>query len=224
MEKNMVTVLIPAYNEEGIIAETVKTALTIPRVSQVVVIDDGSTDKTAQKAENAGAMVIEAVENLGKGGALNLGLSMMVGDVLLLLDADLGQTASEGKKLIDTIVREEADMAIAKFPEKKSKSGLGLALGLAISAIRHYTGLNLSSPLSGQRALNLRALEVLGGKFAEGFGIEVAMTIDVAKQGLVIREVPVKMEHRETGRNIAGFVHRGKQFFDILSVLIKRSL
>ncbi len=222
MEKNRATVLIPAFNEEDIIAETVKAALDIPGVSRVVVIDDGSTDKTAEIAEDAGALVIEATTNLGKGGALNLGLSMIVGNYLLLLDADLGRTASEGKKLLDTIIRGQADMAIAQFPDKKRKSGFGLALGLAKKAIRQYTGLNLSSPLSGQRALNLRALEALGCKFAEGFGMEVAMTIDVAKQGLIIREVPVEMEHRETGRDIAGFIHRGRQFMDILSVLFKR--
>ncbi len=219
-----VTVLIPALNEEETITETVKAALAIPRVVRVVVIDDGSTDQTVELAEKAGALVIESSKNLGKGGALNLGLSMMVGDYLLLLDADLGHTAIEGQKLLDAVVKEQADLVIGRFPAKKRKSGLGLVLGLARKVIRNFTGLNLSSPLSGQRALNKKAIQALNGGFAEGFGVEVAMIIDLAKQGLVIKEIPVEMEHRQTQKNISGFIHRGKQFVDVISVALKRLL
>jgi glycosyltransferase involved in cell wall biosynthesis len=70
-----INVIIPALNEESTIASTVKSALTVPGVSKVLVIDDGSVDRTAFKARKAGAEVISHIKNLGKGNALNTGIS-----------------------------------------------------------------------------------------------------------------------------------------------------
>ncbi len=95
-----VTVLIPAYNEELTIARTVAAARSLPGVLQVIVVDDGSTDKTAEKARAAGAEVLRTGVNRGKGAALNHGLKAVKGDLLLLLDADLGDSAREAEKIL----------------------------------------------------------------------------------------------------------------------------
>lgn len=209
------SVLIPAFNEEAKIAETVRATQKIPGVTQVIVVDDGSTDHTGREAEKAGAIVIRSTQNRGKGGALNLGLAAVRGAYLLLLDADLGATAQEGQKLLAAVAQGRADLAIGRFPDGPGKSGFGFVLAFARQVIRRLTGLTLSAPLSGQRALNQKALQALGGKFAEGFGVEVAMIIDLARQGLVIEEVAVAMAHRKTRRNLTGFLHRGQQFLHI---------
>lgn len=216
------SVLIPALNEEAKIAETVQATRKIPGITQIIVIDDGSTDHTGREAEKAGATVIRTEKNRGKGGALNLGLKAVSGEYLLLLDADLGSTAQEGKKLLAMVAKGKADLAIGRFPDGQRKSGFGFVLYFARKVIRRLTGLSLSAPLSGQRALNQKALQALGGKFAEGFGVEVAMIIDLARQGLVIKEVAVTMTHRKTRRNLAGFLHRGRQFFHICMVVGQR--
>ena len=215
-------VLIPAYNEEDIIAETIEAAHRIPGVNKVIVVNDGSTDQTAQYAQKAGASVISTERNRGKGAALNLGLPLVDTDYLLLLDADLGATAFEGKKLLEAVIKGQGDLVIGRFPTKKRKSGFGLVLTFACRIIRRFTGLNLSAPLSGQRALNQKALRALGGRFAEGFGVEVAMILDLAREGLIIKEIPVAMAHRQTKRDLPGFLHRGRQFFDVCAVVIQR--
>ncbi|HHT05902.1 MAG TPA: glycosyltransferase family 2 protein [Hydrogenispora sp.] len=216
------SVLIPAFNEEAKIAETVRATQKIPGVTQIIVVDDGSTDHTAREAEKAGATVIRSEKNRGKGGALNLGLKAITGEYLLLLDADLGRTALEGKNLLTAVAKGKADLVIGRFPDGQRKSGFGFVLSFARRVIRSLTGLTLSAPLSGQRALNQKALQALGGNFAEGFGVEVAMIIDLARQGLVIKEVAVAMTHRKTKRNLVGFLHRGRQFFHICKVVGKR--
>ena len=99
------SVLIPAFNEEAKIAETVRATQKIPGVTQIIVVDDGSTDHTAREAEKAGATVIRSEKNRGKGGALNLGLKAITGEYLLLLDADLGRTALEGKNLLTAVAK-----------------------------------------------------------------------------------------------------------------------
>jgi glycosyltransferase involved in cell wall biosynthesis len=218
------TVLIPAFNEEESIAATVKAAQSISGVRQVIVVDDGSDDQTSEQARKAGAHVIKTEKNLGKGGALNRGLPLVKGDYLLLLDADLGATAAEGKKLLAAVVKGQADLVIGRFPTGQKKSGLGFLLFFAQSIIRKFTGLSLSAPLSGQRALNQRARQALGGKFEEGFGVEVAMIIDLARKGLVIKEIPVVMAHRKTKRDFSGFRHRGRQFLHVCAVVVKRLL
>ncbi len=222
MSEITASVLIPALNEETIIAETIRAAGRIPGVTQIIVVDDGSTDQTAAQAEQGGAVVIKAEKNRGKGGALNLGLPEVTGEYLLLLDADLGATAFEGKKLLEAVSKGKADLIIGRFPARKRKSGIGFVLSFARRIVKQLTGLTLTAPLSGQRALNRKALQALGGKFAEGFGVEVAMIIDLARKGLVIKEIPVAMAHRQTTKNLSGFIHRGRQFLDVCTVVIKR--
>lgn len=216
------TVLIPAYNEEESIAATVRAARSIPGVTQVIVVDDGSTDQTGVQAEEAGALVVKAEKNLGKGGALNLGLPLVRGDYLLLLDGDLGPTAGEGKKLLTAVAKGQADLVIGRFPAGQTKSGVGFLLFFARRLIRRYTGLTLTAPLSGQRALNRKALQALDGEFDKGFGVEVGMIIDVARKGLVIKEIPVAMAHRQTRWDLPGFLHRGRQFLDVCATVFKR--
>lgn len=217
-----VSVIIPAFNEEERITQTVESAWSIPGVGQVIVVDDGSQDRTAQMASRVGATVVRSKRNLGKGDALSLGLQKATGDFVLLLDADLGRSATEAKKILEPVMRGQADMTIARFTGKKKGGGFGLVLTLARRAVRMLTGLSIEAPLSGQRALNRRAVSALGGIGASGFGAEVAMIIDLAKEGMIIKEVPVEMEHRETGRDLAGFLHRGRQFWQTMVTVVRR--
>lgn len=214
-----VSVVIPAYNEAQYIYDTVQAVQKIPEVTEVLVVDDASTDQTAQLAEQAGARVIRLVQNSGKGGALTRGVKQAQGDILLLLDGDLGKTAGDGRQLLLPLLEDNADMTIAKFPKARKKGGFGLVKGLARRGIKYFTGLEVEAPLSGQRALT-RAVASDIMPFASGYGVEVTLTIKVAQLGYRIKEVPVKMTHAETGRDLAGFKHRGKQFLHVAKELV----
>jgi glycosyltransferase involved in cell wall biosynthesis len=215
------TVLIPAYNEKKTIQATIQAVKNSGQVDQIIVINDCSQDDTSRLAKEAGAEVLDLPRNLGKGGALNCGLKIAKGNIIALLDADLGKTASEVTKLIDPIRSNKADLTIGKFPPAGRKGGFGLVTRLAKKGIRSYTGLEVSSPLSGQRVMRREILDQIG-PFESGFGVEVGMTIDVFRHGFRVKEVPVIMSHSETGRDLAGFLHRGRQFLDVALVLISR--
>lgn len=215
----MITVLIPAYNEEDLIAETVKAAMKVPHVRQLIVVDDGSQDKTVQKAKEAGAQVISLGSNYGKGEALNRGIPYINQPVVALLDGDLGESAAQLELLAGPVLDNNADMTIATFPPVKKAGGFGLVKGLARSGIYLRTGLRLEAPLSGQRVMLREVLEVVT-PFASGYGVEVAMTIKAARCGFRIQEVPTTMRHRVTGRDLSGFMHRGRQFKDVLLALL----
>lgn len=223
MSATGVSVVIPAFNEGRAIARTVAAVRNLPGVSEVIVVDDCSTDDTAARARDSGARVVSLPVNRGKGAALNAGIAAAGGEVIVLLDADLGDSAAEAHKLILPILEGRADLTIARFPAARRRGGFGLVKGLARRGIRHFTGLEMESPISGQRAVRRELLSQLL-PLAGGYGVEVGMTIDAAVRGYRLLEVPVQMRHRETGRDWRGFVHRGRQFRDIMLTLIRRRI
>lgn len=215
-------VLIPAYNEAGRIGETVKAARGLTGVSEVIVIDDGSADGTAEEARAAGAdRVVQMPVNSGKGAALAAGIKVTDAEVLLLLDGDLGASAAAASALLDPVIAGHADMTIAVLPRTRKSGGFGLAVGLARWGIRKFTGRTMQAPISGQRALRKEIIERLG-RLDSGFGVEVGLTIDAIRMGYRVEEVPVELSHRSTGRDIGGFLHRGRQFIDIARALMLR--
>jgi len=216
-----VSVLIPAWNEADRIDGTIRAVRAIPGLHEIIVIDDGSTDDTYRVSLEAGARVVRHTTNYGKGAALYSGiLAAREAEVIVFLDADMGETAVEVEKLMRPILEHRCDMTIGRLP-RPSRGGFGLVKGMARRGIRLLGGIDLEAPLSGQRALNRRALGAIGS-LGSGYGVEVAMTIDAARHGMRLLEVEVEMKHREYGRNLRGFLHRGKQMLQIARVLLNR--
>jgi glycosyltransferase involved in cell wall biosynthesis len=216
-------VIVPAHDEAARIEATVAAARTIPGVVRVLVVDDASTDETADLAAAAGADVLRLERNVGKGAALQAGLERVRRgkDVVLLLDAYLGQTAAQGALLLKPVADGMADMTVARFPKPANKAGFGLVMRLARWGIRRYgrADFEATAPLSGQRALTPIALDAVT-PLESGFGVEVAMTARALRAGLRVVEVDTTMAHAATGRDLAGFAHRGRQFADVARALL----
>ncbi|HOF31895.1 MAG TPA: hypothetical protein PK441_13675 [Burkholderiaceae bacterium] len=143
---------------------------------------------------------------------------------VVFADADLGDSAEEISKVIAPVAAGLADMAIAGFPAAPG-SGFGLAVGLARAGVRCLCGVNLAWPLSGQRALRADKVFTMmdaGARMERGFGFEVGLTVDWLRAGYSLIEVPTLMTHRATGRTIAGFAHRGRQFAAVARALAMR--
>lgn len=225
-----VAVIIPAYNEAERIGETVTAALTLPGVDAVVVASDGSTDATVRVAKGAGASVWRSPKNQGKAVAMLAGAEA-VRQIderrqdgprhLLFLDADLGRTAANAGPLIDTVAGGAADVAIATFVNRVKLAGHGFVVRLSSAGINRATGWTPAQPLSGQRCLTRDAFEA-ARPLARGFGVETAMTIDLKRKGFRIVEVEVDMAHRATGGDLAGHLHRARQFADVAFALATR--
>jgi glycosyltransferase involved in cell wall biosynthesis len=143
-----------------------------------------------------------------------------VSPVVVLCDGDLGDSAGRLGPLADAVLSGDADLAVAVFAERVG-GGLGMAVGFAGWAIHRRCGLTLNAPISGQRAMRASVLELVL-PFAHGYGMEVGMTIDVARSGARVREVELDLSHRATGRTLGGFVHRGRQLIDFVRVYLAR--
>lgn len=211
-----VSVIIPAYRARDTVGETVRAARSLPGALQVIVVDDGSGDGTGAAARDAGAdTVIELPSNRGKGAALAAGTAAARGERLLLLDADLGDSARQAACLLALPGGEHA-MVVAVLPSSAGAGGFGLARRLAHASIRLLAGLEMAAPLSGQRALPASLVRHIG--LAPRFGVEVGLTVEAAHVGSPILEVPVAFSHHHTTRTLAGFRHRGRQFWDMLGL------
>jgi hypothetical protein len=200
------TVLVAARDEQGRIGGAVTALRAAFPGAAVVVADDGSRDGTAAEAEAAGARVVR-LPRRGKGQALTLAERECPSGSLLLCDADV---VGDLRSLPET----GGDVAIAAFVRRVG-GGLGVAKGVAAALIELRGGRRVREPLSGQRFLSARARASLF-PVAAGFGVETRMTIDALRSGLDVREIELDLDHRATGRDAAGFVHRGRQLRDLL--------
>lgn len=218
-----VVALVAAFDEEESIARTVKALAGIDSISEVVVIADGSTDRTAEDAVGVGARVLVASRRLGKGHAIDSALDPVgPADVYLLVDGDVGETAAETSALLEEVLAGRLDLAVGVLPPLEG-GGFGLVKAFSRWAIRTISGFDPEAPLSGQRAVTRESLQACR-PLASGFGLETAMTIDAVRLGYRVGEVPVDMRHRPTGRTLAGFAHRASQGLDILRAVLPRAL
>jgi len=225
-------VVIPAKDEADRIAATVASAATIPGVDLVVVVDDGSSDGTQQVAREAGADVVRHERNRGKAAAMQTGahavsvredpLSGEPPRALLFIDADLGGTAVNTAPLTAPVLAGEADMTIAVLPRQLTAGGgRGLVVGLSRNGIEKATGWTPTQPLSGMRCLSRDAFEA-ALPLAGGWGVETGLTIDLLRAGYRVREVDCELHHRVTGSDLAGQLHRARQYRDVARALLVR--
>jgi hypothetical protein len=219
-----VIALVAARNEAGHVGSTVRAIRDIDTVDEVVVVDGASTDGTAEEARRAGARVLIGPASGGKGASLEGALDrVQPADFYLFLDADLQETAVEGARLMDAVTDGGADLAIGALPRQEGHGGFRLVKRAAAATIRALSGFSAVEPLSGQRAVAAAVLAAVR-PLAPGFGVEVAMTVDAVRAGFRVVEIPVAMRHTVTGRDVAGFVHRGRQGWDLVRAAAPRFL
>lgn len=200
-----VSVIIPAYNEEKYLSGVISPLKEIELISQIIVVSDGSTDDTVIIARSWGVHVIALENNMGKGGAMAIGLSEAREDIVLFLDADLiGLTTKHILDLITPICNDEADMTIGVFDNGR------LATDVA-QVIAPF--------LSGQRCLRKKWLEHIPNLEEAGFGVETALTIFAYQHNLRVTEVTMSdMSHimkEEKLGFIRGFAYRMKMYWEI---------
>src|SRR5699024_2568639 len=132
-----VIAIVPAKDRADSIASTVRALLGLPAVDRVIVVDDGSSDDTADRALAAGARVLRLPHNVGKGAAVLAGVRATPdATVHLLIDADLAATASAADVLLNPVLADEADLTIGVLPPAGGRGGFGFVRDLAARGIR----------------------------------------------------------------------------------------
>jgi len=204
-----VAVIVPAYNEEENIGRVLPVVLAAPGIDEVIVVSDGSRDRTAAIARSMGCRVVELACNLGKGGAMMAGARATEAEVLLFLDADLiGLQVSHVRALLEPVVSGQADMTVGVFTDGR------LATDLAQK---------LAPFLSGQRALRRKLLEDIPDLDRTGFGVEVAISRYAERARLRVVKVPldgVAQRIKEEKAGLwRGFRARMRMYWEILKTV-----
>ena len=200
------SVIVPAYQEEASIASVVRETLTAAPGADVVVVDDGSDDVTAERARAAGARVVALPFNCGIGAAVQTGLEAALegpAEIFARLDGD-GQHDPAGlARLVGRLEAGQCDFALgSRFltGEGFQTSPLRRLGSRWFARLLRLRGVRVTDPTSGFWAATRPAAEVLHASYASDYP-EVDALVHLAHRGLRIAEEPVVMRARETGRS-----------------------
>lgn len=188
----MVTVIIPVLNEAATIASVVAFARSAPGVTEVLVVDDGSTDDTFEEAQRAGARVLTSTL-LGKGASMEDGMRAATNDLLVFLDGDLsGLDADLIQRLTRPLLDDTADFVKARFSRRAGRVTVLTAIPLLQTFFPELA--RFAQPLGGIIAARRSTLSKL--RFESQFGVDVGLLIDATLGGARVCEVDIgHIEH-----------------------------
>ncbi len=223
------SIVIPVYNEVGTIGEILNRVRSVPQEREIIVVDDGSTDGTAEWLKEAAIEDIRVIfhpENRGKGAALRTGFEHVTGDIVIVQDADLEYNPSEYGTLTEAILDGRADVTYgSRFlggPHRVLYFWHYVGNKFLTLISNMLTNLNLTDMETCYKAFRAPLLQDLVIK-SDRFGFEAEVTAKFARLGCRIYEVPISYSGRgyEEGKKItwkdglAAFFHIIRfRFFD----------
>jgi glycosyltransferase involved in cell wall biosynthesis len=168
-EQERVSAVIPAYCEGTTIAEVITPLIGHPLIGEVIVVSDGSTDNTAERARACGARVIELPVNRGKAAALERGVQASAHDCILLLDGDIhGLTTEKVTAIVEPVMRGDYSMFVA-LRERRTYWA---------NRLLHFTPI-----IGGERALTRDLWNCVPSRYKRKFQIEIALNFFVKRGG-----------------------------------------
>lgn len=229
-EKRLLSVVMPAYNEENTISEIVSRVLQIPQLLELIIVDDGSIDKTQEIArslakDNPRITYIRQARNGGKTSALKTGFAATTGQIVIVQDADLEYDPAEITDVIAPIINDVADVVYgSRLGAKKSAGAFSFCNYLANTGLtflsNRLTNINVTDVETCYKAFRGEIIRNMA-LTSSGFGFEIEVTAKIAKLKCSFAEIPVSYHGRtyKQGKKI-GF----KDGLDALWYIIKFNL
>ncbi len=210
-ERWALSIVMPAYNEEETIATILEQLLELDCVKEIIVVDDGSQDRTCEIVRGIDSpliMLIEMERNQGKTAAVRRGIEEVKGDITIIQDADLEYDPAEISAVIDPIVRGRADVVYgSRFLVRKASRVLYFYHFLANKSLTFtsnlFTNLNMTDIETCYKAFRTPVIKAMS-LTSKGFGLEVEITALISKTKARIFEVPISYYGRtyEEGKKI----------------------
>lgn len=184
-KRKKATLVIPAYNEEKTIKNSIRAAKQSKYVDEIIVVDDYSTDKTYEIALKEGVKIIKHEKNKGKGKAIRTGINNSTHNVICFIDADIPEwNGILISRIIKPVALNEADFVKTTFNRTMGRVTLLTAKPLLKLL---FPSINLQQPLSGQFCTTKEFLKEI--KIENRYGIDIGMVIDAEQKKLRVKEV-----------------------------------
>ncbi len=228
MDIPIVSVVIPAYNEEKtiekILFRTNKTMETLGIPYEIIVVDDGSSDRTRLLAERHKATVLNNGTNTGKGHALRKGFQNATGNIIITIDADGSHTPEEIPKLLKPLLK-GADIVVgSRFLGNREKDSVKklhiIGNHLFNLLILLLTRKHITDSQTGFRAFKKKVIQEIK-LTSKGYEIETELTMKTLKNGYLLQEEPITCEKRKDGYSHLNPLRDG---FKIFKNIIKASI
>jgi glycosyltransferase involved in cell wall biosynthesis len=216
MDQSKLSVIIPAYNEAGTIGDLVSNIRSLYPDSETIVIDDGSSDNTADVAKAAGAEVFSHPYNIGNGAAIKSGIRVAQGDTLVFMDADGQHNPEDIRRLIEHVPL--YDMVVGAR-SVSCQASLGRALGNKLYNwfASYVAKFSIKDLTSGFRAVKTNVARNFLYLLPNTYSYPTTLTLGVLRSGMSVKYVPIKTRKRKTGRSNIKLIHDGVRFFMIIT-------
>jgi glycosyltransferase involved in cell wall biosynthesis len=205
-------IIVPAYNEQAYLGNLLRALAAAEPGAEILVIDDGSRDATAQIAAEAGARVLRHPFNLGYGAALQTGYkyALSVGaDLLIQMDADGQHDPAQIRDLTAPLLAGACDLVIGSRFLEPSGYAMGRTRNLGRQVFRllgRIAGIQVTDPTSGFQALNRKTLELYAEEFFPHDYPDVDVLVMAARRGIRIQECAVHMNQSPRESTLHGGV------------------
>lgn len=215
------TLLLPVYNEEAIIRQVItRSREVIGEEAEILVVNDGSTDRTAEEVRKTTARLISHETNQGKGAAMRTGISQARGDVLVVMDADGQDDPTDIPRLLKTQAENDADFVNgSRFLGRLKEGAISKVNRLGTYGVdfilNRILGVKITDSQAGFRCFKLDKLKELDLK-STWYDIETETVIKAFRNNFKIVEIPVNRSRREHGQSGHNQIKFALRFFKLL--------
>lgn len=216
MNKQSVTIIIPAYNEAPTIGEFVTKTKKLYPDFEVIVINDGSKDNTAEVAGKAGASVYNHPYNIGNGAAVKAGIRIAKGDILVFMDGDGQHLPEDIARLLEHI--QEYDMVVGART-KDSQASVDRAIGNRIYNLfsSYVANFPVQDLTSGFRAVKAEAAKKFVYLLPNTYSYPTTLTLGMLRTGRSVKYIPIRIKRRQKGISDIKIYRDGVRFFMIIT-------
>ena len=216
MNAEKISVIIPVYNEGKAIADLVSKIKTCYPDFDIIVIDDGSIDNTADAAQTAGARVYSHPYNIGNGAAVKSGIRVADGDILVFLDGDGQHDPEDIAELLRYLP--QFDMVVgARSMGDQASVGRALGNKLYNWFASYVAKFSIKDLTSGLRAVKSTVARNFLYLLPNTYSYPTTLTLGVLRSGMSVKYIPIKTRKRKSGKSNIKMVHDGVRFFMIIT-------
>ena len=216
MNESDISIIIPVYNEAQNIGNVIKSITERYPTIEIIVINDGSTDNTAEEAKKAGAFVYNHPYNIGNGAAIKTGIRHASGDILIFMDGDGQHDPEDIKEFLRHI--KDYDMVVgARSSDQHASWGRAIGNWFYNRLASYVAKFAIKDLTSGFRAIRADIAVSFLYFLPNTYSYPTTLTLGVLRSGLSLKYIPIRVQQRKSGKSSINLLSDGIRFFLIIT-------